>query len=90
MKQSLLILSLVFLIGCQKSGTSEKLKPNSDLNCQKYAAELTSQFTISQEDLFKYYVKNLNGLDADILAECLDQLVELKCQNNTCEIRKKL
>ena len=79
----------VLSIGCQKPDSGINLVPIPDNRCQKYTDEIVKYSSLNQQTIVRMMVLNSNQISVLGLTECLDQTVDLRCQNNLCHLRKK-
>lgn len=89
MKTLIIGFFLFLTIGCQNSDSQQSPEPIPTKNCEAYATELLKYSGLAQPTVLQMMIMNSERINILGLIECLDQELEIKCQNNLCHMRKK-
>jgi hypothetical protein len=89
MKKLLIGSILVLVIGCQEPDSGKNPAPLPDNRCQQYSEEILKYSNLSQKAIVRMMVINSNQINVIGLTKCLDQTLDLRCQGDLCNLRKK-
>ena len=89
MKKIFFATIIILTIGCQDRDSGSNPQPIPAQRCEKYASEIAQYSGSSQRAIVRMMVLNSHQIDVSSLIDCLDQTLELSCQNDFCQMRNK-